>query len=219
MLGLEYQSKRGYIGLEYCRRMVGIKIMPVVVHMGQIESVLSLADKEWRVEELQQQFEGETVLLGVDDMDIFKGINMKLLAMEHMLSQYPNWQGRAVLVQIANPARGRGRGLHAIQTEIQASCERINEQFEQPGYEPIGVSGSESSSDSNLPKKSMLVVSAFIGCSPSLSGAIRINPWNVESEALNDAISMAEVKKQLRHEKHYRYVSTHDVAYWSRSFM
>ncbi|KAF9621580.1 hypothetical protein IFM89_023154 [Coptis chinensis] len=194
--------------------------------------VLRKNDKEWRVEELKQQFEGETVLLGVDDMDIFKGINLKLLAMEHMLRQYPNWQGRAVLVQIANPARGRGRDLHAIQAEIQASCERINEQFGQPAvregmnltpYEYIvcrqGVSGSESSSDSNLPKKSMLVVSEFIGCSPSLSGAIRINPWNVESEALNEAISMAEAEKQLRHEKHYRYVSTHDVAYWSRSFM
>ncbi|KAF9603090.1 hypothetical protein IFM89_033815 [Coptis chinensis] len=67
-----------------------------------------------------------------------------------------------------------------------------------------GVSGSESSSDLNLPKKSMLVVSEFIGCSPSLSGTIRINPWNVELEALNEAISMAEAEKQLRHEQHYR---------------
>uniref|UniRef100_A0A165YXD7 Uncharacterized protein n=1 Tax=Daucus carota subsp. sativus TaxID=79200 RepID=A0A165YXD7_DAUCS len=84
-----------------------------------------------------------------------------------------------------------------------------------------GISGAESGSDLSGPKKSMLVISEFIGCSPSLSGAIRINPWNVEStaEAMNEAISMAEYEKQLRHEKHYRFVSTHDVAYWSRSFM
>ncbi|KAG0456404.1 hypothetical protein HPP92_024192 [Vanilla planifolia] len=36
---------------------------------------------------------------------------------------------------------------------------------------------------------------------------------------MNEAISMNDAEKQLRHEKHYRYVSTHDVAYWSRSFM
>ncbi|KAF9603088.1 hypothetical protein IFM89_033813 [Coptis chinensis] len=36
MLDLEYQSKKGYIGLEYCGRMVGIKIMPVGVHMGRL---------------------------------------------------------------------------------------------------------------------------------------------------------------------------------------
>jgi trehalose 6-phosphate synthase/phosphatase len=84
-----------------------------------------------------------------------------------------------------------------------------------------GISGSESSSNVNDPKKSMLVISEFIGCSPSLSGAIRINPWNVEStaEAMNEAISMGDGEKQLRHEKHYRYVSTHDVGYWSRSFL
>ncbi|KAI3956645.1 hypothetical protein MKW92_035617 [Papaver armeniacum] len=264
MLGLEYQSKRGYIGLEYYGRMVGIKIMPVGVHMRQIENVLNLADKEWRVSELKQQFEGKTVLLGVDDMDIFKGINLKLLAMEQMLKQHPSWQGRAVLVQICNPARGKGRDLEIIQAEIKATTKRINEEYGRTGYEPIvlidkpvniseriayytiaecvvvtavrdgmnlipyeyivcrqGISKPESDSNSSRPKKSMLVVSEFIGCSPSLSGAIRVNPWNIETtgEAMNEAISLAEPEKQMRHEKHYRYVSTHDVGYWSRSFL
>ncbi|KAM7492153.1 hypothetical protein LguiA_035074 [Lonicera macranthoides] len=264
MLGLEYVSKRGYIGLDYFGRTVGIKIMPVGIHMGQIESVMKLADKEWRVGELKQQFEGKTVLLGVDDMDIFKGINLKLLAMEKMLKHHPTWQGRAVLVQIANPARGKGIDLEEIQAEIQESCKRINQKYGKPGYQPIvfidkplslceriayysiaecvvvtavrdgmnltpyeyivcrqGITGAETGSDLMGPKKSMIVVSEFIGCSPSLSGAIRVNPWNVEAtaEAMNEAISMAETEKQLRHEKHYRYVSTHDVAYWSRSFL
>ncbi|XP_033517052.1 probable alpha,alpha-trehalose-phosphate synthase [UDP-forming] 7 isoform X2 [Nicotiana tomentosiformis] len=263
MLGLEYQSKRGYIGLEYYGRTVGIKIMPVGIHMGQIETVLQLADREWRVGELKQQFEGKTVLLGVDDMDIFKGVNLKLLALEEMLKQHPKWQGRAVLVQIANPARGKGKDLEEIQEEIQTSIKRINDKFRQPGYEPIvfidrpvslsertayytvaecvvvtavrdgmnltpyeyivsrqGIPGSDCTAESNGQKKSMLVVSEFIGCSPSLSGAIRVNPWNVEAtaEALNEAISMADAEKVLRHEKHYKYVSRHDVAYWSRSF-
>lgn len=263
MLGLEYKSKRGYIGLEYYGRTVGIKIMPVGIHMGQIESVLRLADKEWRLKELKQQFEGKTVLLGVDDMDIFKGVNLKLLAMEQMLKLHPKWQGRAVLVQIANPSRGKGKDLEEIQSEIQASCKRINDTFGRPGYEPIvfidrpvslseraayytvaecvvvtavrdgmnltpyeyivcrqGVSEPESGSSSSSPKKSMLVVSEFIGCSPSLSGAIRTNPWNVDAtaEAMNEAISMNDAEKQLRHEKHYRYVCTHDVAFWSKSF-
>ncbi|XP_052178133.1 probable alpha,alpha-trehalose-phosphate synthase [UDP-forming] 7 isoform X2 [Diospyros lotus] len=264
LLGLEYQSKRGYIGLEYYGRNVGIKILPVGVHMGQIESVIRLSDKEGKAEELKQKFQGKTVLLGVDDMDIFKGINLKLLAMEHLLKQHPKWLGRAVLVQIANPPRGKGIGLDEIQAEIHESCKRINEEFGKPGYEPIifidrpvsiserityysiaecvvvtavrdgmnltpyeyivsrqGISSAESGPDLSGPKKSMLVVSEFIGCSPSLSGAIRVNPWNIEAtaEAMNEAISTDEAEKQLRHEKHYRYVSTHDVSYWSRSFL
>ncbi|CAL0303835.1 unnamed protein product [Lupinus luteus] len=264
MLGLEYQSKRGYLGLEYYGRTISIKIMPVGIHMGRIESVMRMADEESKVREIKQQFEGKTILLGVDDMDIFKGINLKILAMEQMLKQHPKWQGRSVLVQIVNPARGKGIHLEEIHAEIQESTSRINRVYGRPGYEPIvfidrsvsiaekvayysmaecvivtavrdgmnltpyeyiacrqGICGSESSSNASIPKKSMLVVSEFIGCSPSLSGAIRINPWNVEAtaEAMNEAISMSEGEKQLRHEKHYRYVSTHDVAYWSRSFL
>jgi trehalose 6-phosphate synthase/phosphatase len=38
------------------------------------------------------------------------------------------------------------------------------------------------------------------------------------ADALCQATDLTESEKRLRHEKHYRYVSTHDVAYWARSF-
>jgi trehalose 6-phosphate synthase/phosphatase len=36
---------------------------------------------------------------------------------------------------------------------------------------------------------------------------------------MNESIALSDNEKQLRHEKHYRYVSTHDVAYWSKSYI
>lgn len=265
MLGIEYQSKRGYIGLEYYGRTVGIKIMPVGIHMGQLESVLNLTDTEWRVGELRDQFKGKKVLLGVDDMDIFKGISLKFLAMEQLLKLHPEWTGKVVLVQIANPARSLGKDVEDVKEETHSTAKRINETFGRPGYDPIVLIDrpvpfyeriafytiaecavvtavrdgmnltpyeyivcrqgtlklhDTHGADPNAPKKSMLVVSEFIGCSPSLSGAIRVNPWNIDAvaEAMNVAISIPEAEAQLRHEKHYRYVSTHDVAYWAQSF-
>jgi trehalose 6-phosphate synthase/phosphatase len=264
MLGLEYRSKRGYIGVEYFGRTVGIKIMPMGIHMGQLQSVLRLPERERMVAELRQQFEGKLVLLGVDDTDIFKGINLKLLAFENMLRMYPKWQGRAVLVQITNPPRGKGQNLEDIQTEFRETYERINRKFGQTGYSPVvlidrnvptverlayytvaecvvvtavrdgmnltpyeyivcrqGVPSSDSEPEVNGPKKSVLIVSEFIGCSPSLSAAIRVNPWNVEgtAETLDEALTTSEKDKQLAHGKHYHYVRTHDVVYWSRSFV
>ncbi|KAL0703454.1 hypothetical protein Bca4012_069879 [Brassica carinata] len=250
MLGLEYQSKRGYIGLEYHGRTVGIKIMPVGIDMGRIQSVMRDSEEEGKVMELERRYEGKTVLLGIDDMDIFKGINLKLLAMEQMLKQHSTWRGKAVLVQIVNPARGKGIDIEKTRGEIEETCRRINEEF---GYHqpivyidtPISITEINAyyhiaecvvvtavRDGMNLTpyeyivcrqgaKKSVLVASEFIGCSPSLSGAIRVNPWNVEAtgEALNEALSMSDGEKRLRHEKHYRYVSTHDVAFWSRSFL
>ncbi|KAK4368771.1 hypothetical protein RND71_012563 [Anisodus tanguticus] len=266
MLGISYQSKRGYIGLEYYGRTVSIKILPVGIHMGQLRSVLDLTETETRVAELRDKFHGQIVLLGVDDMDIFKGISLKLLAFELLLSQHPDKRGELVLVQIANPARGRGKDVQEVQAETYATVKRINQKFGRTGYEPVilvdkplqfyeriayyaisecclvtavrdGMNlipyeyvicrqGTEKL-DATLglnptePKKSMLVVSEFIGCSPSLSGAIRVNPWNIDAvaEAMDSALIVSEAEKQMRHEKHYRYVCTHDVAYWAQSFL
>ncbi|GAB4834764.1 Sesquithujene synthase A [Ancistrocladus abbreviatus] len=266
MLGLSYQSKRGYIGLEYYGRTVSIKILPVGIHMGQLQSVMNLPETESKVAELRDQFKGQIVMLGVDDMDIFKGISLKLLAMEQLLLQHPDKRGKVVLVQIANPARGRGKDVQEVRSETSATVKRINETFGRLGYKPVilidtplkfyeriayyiiaecclvtavrdGMNlipyeyiicrqGNERLDetlglDLSVPKKSMLVVSEFIGCSPSLSGAIRVNPWNIDAvaEAMDSALRIPDPEKQLRHEKHYRYVSTHDVAYWAHSFM
>ncbi|RAL47822.1 hypothetical protein DM860_011407 [Cuscuta australis] len=268
MLGLPYESKRGYIGIEYYGRTVSIKILPVGIHMGQLQRVLSLPETEAKVVELLSQFNGQgrTMLLGVDDMDIFKGISLKILAMEQLLLQHPEKQGKVVLVQIANPARGKGKDVKEVQEETYSAVKRINERFGNPGYEPvilidqplkffervayyvvaecclvtavrdgmnlmpyeyvISRQGNENLEklfglDPPAAKKSMLVLSEFIGCSPSLSGAIRVNPWNIDAvaDAMDTALVMSEPEKQLRHDKHYKYVSTHDVAYWARSFL
>ncbi|XP_010449561.1 PREDICTED: alpha,alpha-trehalose-phosphate synthase [UDP-forming] 5-like isoform X1 [Camelina sativa] len=266
MLGLSYQSKRGTIGLEYYGRTVSIKILPVGIHISQLQSILNLPETQTKVAELRDQFLNQKVLLGVDDMDIFKGISLKLLAMEQLLTQHPEKRGQVVLVQIANPARGRGKDVQEVQSETEATVKRINEMFGRPGYQPVvlidtplqfferiayyviaecclvtavrdgmnlipyeyiicrqgnprlnEIIGLEPSAS----KKSMLVVSEFIGCSPSLSGTIRVNPWNIDAvtEAMDYALIVSEAEKQMRHEKHYKYVSTHDVAYWARSFI
>lgn len=47
------------------------------------------------------QFEGQTVLIGVDDMDPFKGIELKLLALEQVLDHHTEWRGKLCLVQVS----------------------------------------------------------------------------------------------------------------------
>ncbi|KAI0511248.1 hypothetical protein KFK09_011873 [Dendrobium nobile] len=259
LLGLHYESKRGYIGLEYYGRTVTVKILPAGVDMGQLEAVISSPESQSKAQELMANYKDRILLLGVDDMDIFKGIGLKFLAMEQLLADNPGLRGRVVLVQIANPARSQGKDIQEVQEETNSLAKRINEKFGSPGYNPIvlldggplttvekvayyavadccvvspvrdgmnlvpyeyTICRQWSPALENFPKKSVIVVSEFIGCSPSLSGAIRVNPWNVEAgaEAMNLAITMPETEKQMRHDKHYKYVSSHDVTYWARSF-
>lgn len=41
-------------------------------------------------------------------------------------------------------------------------------------------------------KTSSLIISEFVGCSPSMSGAIRVNPWSVDdvADGIYSAIKM-----------------------------
>ncbi|KDP31124.1 hypothetical protein JCGZ_11500 [Jatropha curcas] len=266
MLGLDYESKRGHIGLEYFGRTVYIKILPVGIHMGRVESALNHPSSSIKVKEIQEQFKGKKIVVGVDDMDIFKGISLKLLAMEQLLHQHPEFRGTVVMVQIINPARSCGKDVQEAKRETYLTTKRINRIFGFPGYEPVVLidrhvpfyektayyalaeccivnavrdgmnlipykyivcrQGTPKMDEAlgvafGSPHASTLVVSEFIGCSPSLSGAIRVNPWDVEAvaDALDLALTMPDLEKQLRHEKHYRYISSHDVAYWARSFV
>ncbi|KAK7281867.1 hypothetical protein RIF29_10203 [Crotalaria pallida] len=82
ILGLEYEAKRGYLGIEYCGRTVFIKILPAGIHMGRIQSALNHPSSSIKAREICQQLKGKRVIIGVDDIDIIKGISLKFLAIE-----------------------------------------------------------------------------------------------------------------------------------------
>ncbi|PKU64548.1 Alpha,alpha-trehalose-phosphate synthase [UDP-forming] 6 [Dendrobium catenatum] len=69
MIGLFYQSKKGYVGIEYYGCPISIKILPVGVHERQLQYIQDLPEIEAKVAELLNQFKGRTVLLGVDDLE------------------------------------------------------------------------------------------------------------------------------------------------------
>ncbi|WOH16517.1 hypothetical protein DCAR_0936072 [Daucus carota subsp. sativus] len=266
MLGLDYESKRGQIGLDYSGRTVYVKILPIGIHLGKVENILNLPSTSVKVKEIEERFKGKHVILGVDDMDLFKGISLKLLAFEELLIKYENLRESVVLVQIINPARSSGKDIEEVRRETYGAANRINQIYGSFGHQPVilidrpvdqceksayyaaseccivnavrdGMNlvphiyivcrqGSTTMDEargimSYSPRTSVLIISEFIGCSPSLSGAIRINPWDISSvaEAMRSAVSMDDSSRQLRHEKNYSYVQSHDVAYWARSFL
>mmetsp|Transcript_19468 Transcript_19468/g.29583 ORF Transcript_19468/g.29583 Transcript_19468/m.29583 type:complete len:1022 (+) Transcript_19468:51-3116(+) len=67
----------------------------------------------------------------------------------------------------------------------------------------------------------VLILSEFAGSAQSLSGAIRINPWNTEelAEAIHTSLTLSRVERELRWNKLYRYVTTNTASYWARSFV
>lgn len=269
LLGLNYKFKHGYIGIDYFGRVVSIKIAPMGVHVGRLEKLLNCPSTFAKVQEIEQKFKEKIIFLGVDDMDIFKGISLKLLAFELLLQRNENLRGNIILVQIANPPRTMGKDVTEMRNEVISIVKRINLEYGSPGYEPVvfidysisphekiayyvvadcciinavrdgmnlvpyeyvvcrqgtkeidSLRGINEASERSRQHTSTLILSEFMGCSPSLSGAIRVNPWSLQdvADALCHARHMPDYVRQLHHQKHYRYISTHDIAYWVQSF-
>ncbi|GAB9467761.1 Alpha,alpha-trehalose-phosphate synthase [Globisporangium polare] len=67
----------------------------------------------------------------------------------------------------------------------------------------------------------VLVLSEFAGSAQSLSGAIRVNPWNNTdmANALEYALTLPAMEREYRQTNLYRYVETHTASFWGKSFL
>ncbi|KAL6656048.1 hypothetical protein ACP70R_006874 [Stipagrostis hirtigluma subsp. patula] len=266
LLDIPSHARRGHISIAYHGRDVLVSILPVGVDMGQLRAALATPEAAAKAKEIAEAYRGRTLMVGVDDVDLFKGVDLKLLALEKLLDAEPAMRGKVVLVQINNPARSRGRDVDGVRGGTDAIRRRINARFAATGYEPVvmidgpvpmwekvayyaaadccvvsavrdglnriayfytvcreeGPAAAAAAVDGgpSAQRTSAVVLSEFVGCSPSLSGALRVNPWNVEAmaEAMHDAVTMHAEDKQARHSRNYNYLRAHDVVAWARSF-
>jgi len=146
MLGLEHVNSRGSIMLEYYGRSVGLKIMPTGVKPERFLSAVSWPDTAWRRGELAPALEGQTVLLGVDDLDPFKGVELKMLAVERVLDAHPEWRGRLTLVQVSHAPRGvLGRDVAELLEYVSSVVEGVNRKHGAPGVGGGGGGGGSGS--------------------------------------------------------------------------
>lgn len=211
-----------------------------VLSASQLRSVLTKPETATKAKEISMEFAGRKLLLGVDDMDLFKGIGIKLLAM--------------VLVQVNNPPRTHELDIDTVRAEVEAMRDRINRRFSMPGYVPIllidgpltahdelayytsadicivtaardGLNripytytlcrgeGPITSGVAGARREGAIILSELVGCSLSLSGAVNINSCKVDDvmEGMISALLLDERHRQMWQEDCYRYVVTHDA--------
>lgn len=76
-------------------------------------------------------------ILGIDYMDIFKCISLKLIAMQHLFETYWHMRGKLVLIQIVNPTWASGKDVEEANREAYVTVKRINKRNESSGYQPV----------------------------------------------------------------------------------
>ncbi|OMO55059.1 hypothetical protein CCACVL1_27417 [Corchorus capsularis] len=107
VLGLHSESIRGHIAIDYYGRNVTIKILPAGIHMEQLQPVMSEETTVRKAKELKQEYEGKFLMVGVNDLDLFKGIPQKLLAMEKLLEFNPELRAKYAVADccVVTPVR------------------------------------------------------------------------------------------------------------------
>ncbi|KAH9289342.1 hypothetical protein KI387_033459, partial [Taxus chinensis] len=125
ILGLEGTPE----GVEDQGKLTRVAAFPIGIDSDRFIKALELAEVKEHVIELTKKFAGRKVMLGVDRLDMIKGIPQKILAFEKFLEENPTWRDKVVLVQIAVPTRTDVPEYQKLTSQVHEIVGRINGRF------------------------------------------------------------------------------------------
>jgi trehalose 6-phosphate synthase/phosphatase len=118
-------------------RRVGIGVDPIGIDVTGFREILADPETERLHAQLQGQYEGRRLVLGVERLDYTKGIPQKLLAFERYLEQDPSRARTTTMLQVLVPSRLESPEYRTQRDEIELLIARINGRFGQPGITPV----------------------------------------------------------------------------------
>ncbi len=133
LLGLEMDPTTSR--LTHDGRQIALGIFPMGIDAAEFARRTADPGVSAETRELRQP--GIRLLVGIDRLDYSKGIQRRLLCLEQLLQQHPEWHERVRLVQLAVPSRGRVGAYRRFRGEVESLVGRINGEFATPSWTPI----------------------------------------------------------------------------------
>lgn len=193
----------------------------------------------------------EIMMLGVDRLDYTKGIRHRIKAYGELLADGRLDPARCTLVQVASPSRENVGAYQDLREHVEILVGRINGEYGEIGhsainylhhsYPPEEMAALYLAADvllvtslrdgMNLVAKEYvaarsdnlgaLVLSEFTGAADELSGAILVNPHDIDGmkDSIMHAATMDPREQRKRMRRLRRKVLTDDVAKWSATFL
>ncbi|KAJ8898789.1 hypothetical protein K2173_006321 [Erythroxylum novogranatense] len=125
ILGLEGTPE----GVEDQGRLTRVAAFPIGIDSDRFIGALELSSVQDHIKELKERFAGRKVMLGVDRLDMIKGIPQKILAFEKFLEENSYWRDKVVLLQIAVPTRTDVPEYQKLTSQVHEIVGRINGRF------------------------------------------------------------------------------------------
>ncbi|XP_047333615.1 alpha,alpha-trehalose-phosphate synthase [UDP-forming] 1-like [Impatiens glandulifera] len=125
ILGLEGTPE----GVEDQGRLTRVAAFPIGIDSDRFIRALDNPKVQEHIKDLKERFAGRKVMLGVDRLDMIKGIPQKILAFEKFLEENPSWSEKVVLLQIAVPTRTDVPEYQKLTSQVHEIVGRINGRF------------------------------------------------------------------------------------------
>ncbi|GAX74440.1 hypothetical protein CEUSTIGMA_g1889.t1 [Chlamydomonas eustigma] len=133
ILGLEGTPE----GVENNGSVTRVGTFPIGIDPERFTRSLETEEVQSNIAKLLNRYAGRKIMLGVDRLDMVKGIPQKLLAYEKFLEEHPEWRDKVLLVQIAVPSRTDVPEYQKLRSMVHEIVGRINGQFGTLTYVPI----------------------------------------------------------------------------------
>lgn len=124
-------------GVEDNGSITRVAAFPIGIDPDRFTSALESPEVRANVAQLLNRYAGRKVMLGVDRLDMIKGIPQKLLAFEKFLEEHPDWRDKVLLVQIAVPSRTDVPEYQKLRSMVHEIVGRINGKYGTLTHVPI----------------------------------------------------------------------------------
>lgn len=124
-------------GVEDNGSLTRVAAFPIGIDPDRFTTALESPEVRANVAQLLNRYAGRKVMLGVDRLDMIKGIPQKLLAFEKFLEEHPEWRDKVLLVQIAVPSRTDVPEYQRLRSMVHEVVGRINGKYGTLTHVPI----------------------------------------------------------------------------------
>jgi len=108
-------------------RETSVGVFPIGVEPSEFYARLRKESVQDMIRRMRQRLQGLKVIVGVDRLDIIKGLPHKLRAFDRFFEKYPEWVGKVMLVQLVIPSRANLGVNQRLRIEVQNLAASIND--------------------------------------------------------------------------------------------
>eukprot|EP00457_Paulinella_chromatophora_P001287 gb/GEZN01001289.1/.p1 GENE.gb/GEZN01001289.1/~~gb/GEZN01001289.1/.p1 ORF type:complete len:979 (+),score=190.75 gb/GEZN01001289.1/:23-2959(+) len=251
LLNVTYKTlPGGLLGAKYSGRFVSVIVSHLGIDSSAFIALRNDPEVIARAKAIRKEHKDRCLIVAVDNLDAVKGSHIKMQAYQHFLQNNPDFVTKVTFLQVILPQAFSKQSGQALAQVLAEQADSIKKEFGDSVIDVVNRTDFDMSSTVCMYLASdvgiistfwdglnvnpyeytvcqtptnpgALILSESMGCSRSLSGVIRINPWNVEqlADAIDSAVNMDQATRVRQHSRRYKYVLSNSLNRWAIGFI